>query len=152
MSTANNASDRTLSIQRTFKAPIALVWEAWTQPGHIAKWWGPQGMEVQIVEHDFTVGGKWKYVMAMPDGSEFVSEGVFSEIVEGKKVVTSANFRPMTEGVELQALFTAAGEETHFTFHVVHPSADYAQQQEKMGFYNGWGGTFQRLDSYLGSL
>lgn len=77
--------------------------------------------------------------MAMPDGSEFIGEGKYSEIVEFQKIFTSANFRPMTEGVELRALFEKIGDKTKFTFSVVHPTEEYCRQQEKMGFYNGWG-------------
>jgi uncharacterized protein YndB with AHSA1/START domain len=144
----NDLAKRVLTLKKTFDAPIELVWEAWTQPEHIAHWWGPKGMSLQVVEHNFNVGGKWKYVMPMPDG-EFISEGVYSEIVELQKIVTSANFRPMTEGVEIRALFEKDGSRTNFTFSVVHPTEEYCRQQEKMGFYNGWGSAFARLEEYL---
>ena len=145
----DDISNRVLSIQRTFKAPLKLVWEAWTQPDHIANWWGPKGMQTEIVEHNFVVGGIWKYAMTMPDGNLFIGEGKYSEIIEFRKIVTSANFRPMTEGVELQILMEEAKEGTHFSFHVIHESEEYCQQQKAMGFYNGWGSTFDRLGEYL---
>ena len=66
-------TNRTLTIERTFNAPIELVWEAWSQPEHIAKWWGPPGMEVEIIEHNFEVGGAWKYSMVMPNGGTFIA-------------------------------------------------------------------------------
>ena len=152
MNKQNDAADRTLTLERVLNAPIEIVWEAWTQPEHIAHWWGPGKMEVKIVDHEFKVGGRWKYIMAMPDGSEFVTEGVYSEIIELKKIVSSADFKPMTEGVTLQALFEADGDKTKFTFSVIHPTVEYCKQQEKMGFYNGWGSVFGRLDSYLATL
>jgi uncharacterized protein YndB with AHSA1/START domain len=141
----NDLSKRTLTLKKTFDAPIDLVWEAWSDPEHIAKWWGPKGMKTKIAEHDFRVGGKWRYTMAMPDGSEFIGEGVYSEIVEMQKIFSSANFRPMTEGVEIRALFEKNGEKTNFIFSVIHPTEEYCKAQEKMGFYNGWGSTFGRL-------
>ncbi len=149
MSNANDLKDRTLTIERTLNAPIQLVWEAWSQPEHIAQWWGPKGMEVRVEAHDFQVGGNWKYVMTMPNGSDFIAEGTYIEIVAHEKIRSSANFRPMTEGVEIQAFFEAKGEVTQFTFNVVHPTAAYCQQQEKMGFKNGWGSTFDRLSAHL---
>ena len=151
MSKANVTDSRTLSLNRTFNAPLDLVWEAWTQANHIAQWWAPPGMPVTIVEHNFKVGGKWKYIMAMPDGTEFISEGVYSEIVEKSKIVTSANFLPMTQGVEIHAIFEAVGDQTNFTFNVVHPTPEYCLQQEKMGFYNGWGSAFDRLATFVAS-
>ncbi len=149
MNATNEAHGAVVTMKRTLKAPIKLVWEAWTQADHITKWWGPPGMETTVLEHDFRVGGSWKYAMQMPDGKEFISEGKYSEITPPEKIITSADFKPMTEGVELQMLFEAKGEETDFTFHVVHASEEYRIQQEKMGIYNGWGSVFDRLETFL---
>lgn len=60
-------------------------------------------------------------------------------MVEFEKIVSSANFMPMTEGVEIQSLFKANGNKTDFTFNIVHPTEEYKIQQEKMGIMNGWG-------------
>lgn len=152
MNNSNDAANRTLTIKKTFNAPVALVWEAWTQPEHVIQWWAPKGMKITVIEHDFSVGGKWKYTMPMPDGSEFISDGEYSEIVEFKKIVTSANFKPMTEGVELHVLFEEDGDKTNFTFSVVHPTEEYCQQQERMGFYNGWGSALARIEILLSTL
>ncbi|MGB5430553.1 SRPBCC family protein [Eudoraea sp.] len=149
MSNTKGLSNRTLTIERTFNAPIQLVWDAWTRAEQIALWWGPKGMQTKVVKHDFKVGGIWKYVMTMPDGNDFVTEGVYSEIVELVKIISSADFKPMTEGVEIQALFEAKEDKTNFTFKVVHPTVEYCKQQKKMGFYKGWGSTFDRLSEYL---
>ncbi len=149
MSNTTNAANRTLTITKTFNAPIELVWEAWTKPEHIAQWWGPKGMETKVLEHDFKVGGQWKYAMTMPDGKEFITEGVYLEIVEFERIVSSADFKPMTEGVEIQSLFKADGAQTHFTFNCVHETEEYCKQQEEMGFYNGWGSVFERLAAFV---
>lgn len=145
----NDLSKRTLTIQKTLNAPIQLVWEAWTNPEHIAKWWGPGGMEIEVIQHDFKVGGQWNYAMTMPDGNKYITEGIYQEIVTFEKIISSANFKPMTEGVEIQSLFKPDGDKTLFTFNCVHPTEEYCQQQEKMGFYNGWGSVFQRLNDFV---
>ena len=152
MKNQSDAGNRTLSLKRTFNVPLKLVWEAWTRPEHIAQWWGPKGMKTEVIHHEFRVGGKWKYVMLMPDGSEFIGEGVYSVIIELAKIFSSANFIPMTAGVEIQALFEGNGDKTNFTFNVVHPTEEYCKQQEKMGFYNGWGSTFDRLEIFVSEL
>ncbi len=146
MSNTNDAKNRTLTIHKIFNAPVKLVWEAWTKPEHIVQWWAPKGMKLTVVNHDFKVGGKWKFMMPMPDGNEFTSEGKYLEIEPYKKIVTTADFKPMTEGVELHVLFEADGNKTNFSFSVVHATEDYCKQQEKMGFYNGWGSAFERLE------
>src|SRR4030095_3473492 len=152
MRTSENKKNRTLSITKVFDAPIKTVWEAWTNPDHVIQWWAPPGMPIKVEKHEFKVGGKWKFTMQMPDGNLFISEGIYLEIELHKKIVTTADFKPMTEGVELHVLFEADGEKTNFTFSVVHATEDYAKQQEKMGFYNGWGSAFTRMEALLKTL
>ena len=101
----NDAKNRTLTLKKKINAPVKLVWEAWTNSDHVVQWWGPKGMKIDVVEHDFKVGGKWKYTMPMPDGNLFISEGTYLEIVPYKKIATTADFKPMTEGVELHVEF-----------------------------------------------
>ena len=145
----NELANRTLTINKTFNAPIQTVWDAWTKAEHILKWWAPNGTEIQVIEHNFVEGGKWKYSMPMPDGSDFISEGTYKEIVELRKIVSTADFKPMTEDVELHIFFEAAGEKTNFTFSVVHPTPEYCKGQEEMGFYNGWGSVLNRLQKVV---
>ena len=149
MSEMDDLKSRTLTLKRVLSAPVSLVWQAWTSPEHIALWWGPKGMNTKVIEHDFKVGGKWKYSMLMPNGSEFITEGQYLVIEELSKIFSSADFKPMTEGVEIQSIFEEDGDKTNFTFNVIHPTAEYCKQQEAMGFYNGWGSTFERLEELL---
>jgi uncharacterized protein YndB with AHSA1/START domain len=141
--------NRTLTIERTINAPIQLVWDAWTQPEHIANWWGPKGMETRVEAHELKEGGSWKFVMKMPDGRDFIAEGIYKELSAPTRLVTSADFKPMTEGVTLEVILVADGDTTLFTFNVVHPTEEYCKQQEAMGFYNGWASTFDRLQELL---
>jgi uncharacterized protein YndB with AHSA1/START domain len=90
MSNSDNKKSRTLSITKVIDAPAQLVWDAWTNPDHVIQWWAPLGMKIEVMEHDFKVGGKWKYTMPMPDGNLFVSEGKYLEIVPLKKIITTA--------------------------------------------------------------
>lgn len=145
----SDLTNRTLTIEKTFTAPLELVWKAWTESEQIVKWWAPTGMNITVLAHEFKVGGSWKYSMPMPDGNEFISEGTYKEIVAMEKIITSADFKPMTVGVELQAYFKADGETTKFTFKVIHETEEYCKQQEEMGFYNGWGSAFERLSAFV---
>ena len=88
MENLNEISKRVLTIKKTFNVPRKTVWEAWTDPEHLVQWWAPKGMQITIVQHEFKVGGHWKYTMPMPDGSEFISEGVYLEIIVQEKIVT----------------------------------------------------------------
>lgn len=152
MSKLNDASNRTLTLKKVFNAPVKLVWEAWTNKDQVVKWWAPPGMKIDVEGNDFKVGGKWKYTMPMPNGSLFISEGTYLEIETFKKIVTTADFKPMTEGVELHVIFEEDGDKTNFTFSVVHATEEYCKAQEKMGFYNGWGSAFTRMEAVVNSL
>jgi uncharacterized protein YndB with AHSA1/START domain len=148
----DNTSSRTLTIKKVFDAPVKTVWDAWVKPEHIIQWWAPPGMKIDVSQHDFKVGGKWKYSMPMPDGNLFISEGRYLEIEQYKKIVTTADFKPMTEGVEMHIHFEADGEKTNFTFSIIHATEEYCKQQEKMGFYNGWGSAFERLNKFIADV
>lgn len=152
MDQPSDIEKRTATIKRSFSAPRALVWDAWTKPEHIANWWGPAGMTTHIKKHDFRVGGDWEFVMPMPNGKEFISFGTYSRIEAPELLETTANFIPMTEGVTLVAQFIDKGESTDFIFKVIHPTVEYCKQQEDMGIYNGWGSVFKGLESYLSGL
>jgi uncharacterized protein YndB with AHSA1/START domain len=152
MTNNDNAAARTLTIKRTFDAPVRLVWDAWTSKDHIAQWWAPKGMTTTVVEHDFRVGGKWKYIIPMPNGSEFISLGEYLEIVGLAKIFSTASFIPMTADVELDIRFEDQGDKTGFSFSVIHPTEEYCKQQEQMGFFNGWNTGFDRLNGYLNEL
>lgn len=140
---------RTVHIERVFDAPIHLVWEAWTIPEHIIKWWNPSGSDTKIEKHDFKIGGEWKYSMMMPNGKLFIAEGKYIDIVHHEKICSKADFKPMTEGVEIQSIFKPLGDKTEFVFKVIHPTIEYRIQQEKMGIQNGWGSVFNRLADFL---
>lgn len=79
--------ERVLTITRTFKAPRALVWRAFSDPFHLSRWWGPAGFTNPVCELDFRVGGRWRNVMRGPDGREYPAEFTFLEIVEPERIV-----------------------------------------------------------------
>lgn len=151
MTVTDNIEKRTLSLERTIEAPRSIVWSAWAQPEHLGQWWA-RGMPVDIEQHQFKESGQWKYVMKMPDGNEFVSHGVYSEIIPLELIESSANFIPMTEGVTITVQLIDEGEQTKLNFKVVHPTEAYCKQQEEMGFYMGWNAVFDALNNYVTSL
>jgi uncharacterized protein YndB with AHSA1/START domain len=84
MSHANNDE---LIITRTFNAPRALVWQAWTDPEHIMQWWGPAGFNNETCTSDLRVGGSFQLEMRAPDGNVYPCVGTFREIVNHERIV-----------------------------------------------------------------
>jgi uncharacterized protein YndB with AHSA1/START domain len=83
----NSTKDRELRLSRLLDAPIKLVWEVWTNPGHIAKWWGPNGFSNTISTMEVKPGGAWNLVMHGPDGTDYDNKSIFREIIPFKKIV-----------------------------------------------------------------
>jgi uncharacterized protein YndB with AHSA1/START domain len=81
------SEDRVLVITRTFDAPRALVWRAFSDPVHLSRWWGPKGYTNPVCELDFRVGGHWHNVMRGPDGKDLPTDVTFIEIVEPERIV-----------------------------------------------------------------
>jgi uncharacterized protein YndB with AHSA1/START domain len=81
-----------LVIERVFDAPRERVWEAWTEPEQVKKWWGPKEFTAPSIESDFREGGKYLYCMKAPDGQDYWSTGTFREIVPMERIVVTDSF------------------------------------------------------------
>ena len=83
----DNAFDREIVTTRLFKFPRELVFSAWTDPLHLAQWWGPKGFTNTFHEFNMTPDGTWKFIMHGPNGVDYPNECVFVEIDEPNKIV-----------------------------------------------------------------
>jgi len=93
MSTASQSnSSNSVEITRIFDAPRTLVWQAWTDPQHLMRWWGPQAFTSPACTLDLRVGGKYHFCMRSAEGQDFWSTGVFREIVPPEKLVYTDSF------------------------------------------------------------
>lgn len=72
---------------RVFDFPRDLVFSAWTDPVHLAHWWGPKGFTNSFKEFDLRPGGNWRLVMHGPDGVDYRNHSVFVEIVPPERIV-----------------------------------------------------------------
>src|SRR3954467_15890485 len=102
MSAIATKQDRALSITRTFDAPRALVWEAWTDPKHFVNWWGPRDHPAIEVAMDVRVGGRWRHRLRSTDtGAYLWHGGVFREVTQPARLVfTFASQEDGERGVE----------------------------------------------------
>ena len=165
MSNKNDAietqGDREIVITRIFDAPRELVFKVWTEPQHIAQWWGPQGFTTRVTEMDFRVGGKWRYVMMGPDGTEYPIKGVFREIVPLERIVTSDEFdegfekvmnADLPRGIIATTVFEDLADKTKLTIRIRHESADDRRKHEEMGVLGGWNSSLDCLEEHLRSM
>ncbi len=81
------SANREIVTTRLFDAPRQLVFEAWTDPKHVAQWWGPRGFTNTIHEMDVRPGGVWRLTMHGPDGVDYPNRIVFTEVVKPERLV-----------------------------------------------------------------
>jgi uncharacterized protein YndB with AHSA1/START domain len=75
-------------IERTFDAPVDLIWQMWTQPEHFKQWYGPKGFTVPVAEMDVRVGGKRLICMEAPDGSmKMWTTGEHTEVTPNERLI-----------------------------------------------------------------
>jgi len=84
-------TQRAIVITRVFDAPRQLVWKAWTEPRHFARWYGPKGFTTPVCRIDLRVGGKYLNCMRSPEGQDFWTTGVFREIAAPERLVMTAS-------------------------------------------------------------
>ena len=82
-------TDEQILITREFDAPRRLVYEAYTTPELVKRWWAGHRGEVTLAEIDLRVGGAWRYVMVATGGFEVAFHGTYREIVPDERIVTT---------------------------------------------------------------
>jgi uncharacterized protein YndB with AHSA1/START domain len=122
-------TDEQILITREFDAPRHLVFEAFTTPELVKRWWNAKRGEVTTCEIDLRVDGKWRYVMVTPDGFEVGFHGEYREIVPNERIVSTEFFEGVPEGVSEAdattvntATFTEKDGRTTLTILVQAPS------------------------------
>jgi len=154
-------TDSDLVVTRDLDAPRPLVWQAWTDPQHVAAWFGPEGFRTRVEALELRPGGRARYVMIAPDGAEYPSTGVFSEVVPLERTVVTDEFDEgfQPEGVDLPTGMvqtttfedTAAGG-TRVTVRITHPSVEERRKHEEMGVIEGWQSTLDCLAAHLRTI
>ncbi|WP_374027683.1 SRPBCC domain-containing protein [Bdellovibrio bacteriovorus] len=76
-----------IKITRIYDAPVKTVWEAWTDPDQVAKWWGPRGFTLTTHSKDLRPGGSWVYTMHGPDGTDYENKTFYHEVEEYSRLV-----------------------------------------------------------------
>jgi uncharacterized protein YndB with AHSA1/START domain len=143
-----------IEIVRIFDAPREAVFEAWVNPKHLAKWFGPKYFTNPVCEVDLRVGGAWRIVMRGPDGTDYPCGGKYLEIVRPERLVftniaTDAEGKPILDGLTT-VIFEEAVTKTKLTLRtkataVVDYAAAYLQGMEA-----GWSQSLDVLAEELG--
>ena len=145
-------SDTEILITRSFEAPRDLVWEALTSPRHLLRWWGPDWCPLVSCEVDFRVGGTWRYLSRMADGTELGWHGTYMDIVAGERVESSEVFEgfPDAESVNTLTLSEDDGTTT-LSVLVRHATRENRDGHIDSGMEPGMQIVLDRLEDLLSS-
>jgi uncharacterized protein YndB with AHSA1/START domain len=145
--------EREVTLTRIFDAPRELVYKVWTDPVHLAQWWGPQGFTNPVCEVDLRPGGAIYIVMRSPDGSEYPMRGVFQEIERPERLVFINNAVDADNNIIIEGLTTVTfADDAGKTMLTVQTRGkamvDYAAQYLQ-GMEMGWSMSLDKLAEHL---
>ena len=145
-------TDRELIIDRVFDAPRPLVFKVWTEPEHVAQWWGPRGFTITTHEMAVRPGGVWRYVMHGPDGVDYDNYIIFTEVVEPERLVYTHSSGEADDPGQFQVTVTFAeqGDKTQLSIYLLFASAEELNKVVKeFGAIEGANQTLDRLAEHL---
>ena len=137
---------------RVFDAPRELVFAAFTDPEHLAQWWGPDGFTTTTSKFEFRAGGIWRFVMHGPDGRDYQNRITFDEIIAPERIVYRHSGGDDVEPVQFKQTLTFEdlGGKTKLTWHGTFPSAEERDRVIKdYSADKGLAQTMARLAEYV---
>ena len=152
--TAERKSEREVVVTRTFNAPARIVFEAWTKPELLKRWWAPKqfGISFLSCEADVRVGGKYRFVFghaAAPQPMEFF--GKYLEVTPHSRLVWT-NEEGAEGGQVTTVTFEEKGGKTLLVMRDLYPSKEALDEAIASGSTSGMGETFEQLDEFLSAL
>jgi uncharacterized protein YndB with AHSA1/START domain len=149
-------SDRELVVTRSFNAPARIVWDAWTKPALLKRWWAPKSYGVSLFEceMDVRVGGAYRYVFGRDPKQPMVFSGSFAEVAPNSRLVCTQLFEPMRAAGEaiVTATFEEQGGRTRLVLHQLFPSKEALDGAVASGMEEGMCVTYEQLEELVTSL
>jgi uncharacterized protein YndB with AHSA1/START domain len=143
-----------LVLERFIDAPKDLVWDAWTKPEHLKRWFTPAPWTTPDCEIDLRPGGIFRTVSRSPEGDEHTNLCCYLEVVPGERLVWTMalgpGFRPSPGRVDVPLFtaiisFQAQGKGTKYTAIAMHQDEAGQKKHAELGFYEGWGAVTDQL-------
>lgn len=150
---ATEVQEYTLSITREFKAPIDKVFQAWTDPDILMKWFGPKGVSTESAQIDLTVGGTYQFELKLPDGTIAHHRGEYREIDPPRKLVFTGILDGQgcagSAGVVAETLVTIELDDVGGSTRLMLTHEFFPNEASRDSHSMGWNGSFDRLTDVL---
>lgn len=152
--TFERTSDTELVFSRTLRAPPDVVFEAWTQPEHLRRWWAPASRGVTLVtcDVDLRPGGAYRWVIGRGDTERYAFSGKYIEITPPSRLVYTQSFEPMPGEAVVTVTFTEKGGQTLLHAHELYPSKEALDAAVSSGMEDGARETLDLLDDLVATL
>lgn len=149
--TVERKSERELVVTRTFNGPARLVFEAWTKPELLKRWWAPKSFGITFIscEADVRVGGTYRFVFGHPSSEkpmEFF--GKYVEVTPHSRLVWT-NDEGGESGTVTTVTFEERGADTLVVLRDLYPSREALDEAIASGSTSGFGEAFEQLDALL---
>jgi len=145
-------AEKEVTFNRVFDAPLDLVWAVWTEPAHVANWWGPHQFTNPVCEWDARPGGKI-YIVMKGMGMEHAMTGEFREVEPKRRLVFFSAVPDPEGGSILEALttveFIERGQQTEITLHGHGVGFADAAVFMLQGMEMGWTQSLERFEAAL---
>ncbi len=158
-SLSSRSGEQEFVVERQFAAPRTLIFQVFTQPEHLKRWWAPQPYTIPVCTVDLRPGGIWHYAMRSPEGQDHWARSVYREIAPPEKLVYTATFADEhanpVEGVPehlTTVTFTEEAGKTNVTALVQFSSAAALKVAVDMGMLQGMNMTWDYLVGYVQEL
>ena len=144
-------TDREIVLTRVFDAPRRMVFDAFSKPELLKRWFGPRGWSLVVCEVDFKVGGGFRFVLRGPDGKDMGMRGVYREIVPPERSVHMESFDDYPGESQVTAVFTEQEGKTTMIATVLYPSKEVRDIVLKTGMEHGAAESYDKLAEFLAS-
>jgi uncharacterized protein YndB with AHSA1/START domain len=145
------SSDREVTLTRVFNAPRELVYEAFSKPELLKRWFGPRGWSLVTCNVDLRVGGGFRFVMRGPDGRDVGMRGTYKELNSPERSVHVESFDDFPGESQVTAVFTEADGKTTLNATILYPSKEVRDAVIQSGMEHGAAESYDKLAELLGA-
>jgi uncharacterized protein YndB with AHSA1/START domain len=142
-------SDREVRLTRVFDAPRQMVWDAFTKPELMKRWFGPRGWSLVECTIDLRVGGGWRFILQGPEGQKMGMRGAYREIKEPERSVHVETFDDYPGESIVTAVFTETGGKTTMEATVAYASKEVRDAVIQSGMEHGAAESYDKLAELL---
>jgi len=142
-------SDCEIALTRVFRAPRQLVYDAFSKPEILKKWFGPSGWSLVTCEVDARVGGGFRFVLRAPDGRELGMRGVYCELSPPERSIHTESFDHIPGGSQVTTVLTEGDGETTLIATILYPSKELRDAAIEFGMEHGAAESYDKLAEML---